>query len=74
MDEHGTQVEVGNRIIEGRFQDILFNYRHDHSQLPKDIIDEMGRYVNRHPDFRTVILNNIRSANWTIEELDALID
>lgn len=73
MTEYGTEVHVGNQITESRFKDVLFNFRHDHAQLPQAIIDEMKRYVDRYPDLRYVRLCNIRFANWTVEELDALL-
>jgi hypothetical protein len=70
FESHG----IGNRLLENQYSDTLFNYRADHSRIPPSIVAEIKLYLGHYPDFRDQILANIKSANWTIEELKKLVE
>lgn len=73
MIERSSEVHIGNQIIERQLSDALYNFRTDHSRLSSEVIERIQSYVDRYPDFRSIILQRICTANWTETELESLL-
>lgn len=74
MIEVGEDVMAGNRMMESRFTDILFNHRNNHQGVSTEIVDAMRRYLALHEGFEASILQHIAvGSEWSPNEIAELL-